>query len=100
MYEVRTIDLTNIFAETTIVQPQRRIAEVFVNDVPTGASFKMRVGDGNPQMTVSRPFAMEPKGDDEANRGLMIENVAAQAGSKVEIVIVYGSGADQLNTVT
>lgn len=100
-YDVKQYALDNVFDVTEVVQPSRRIAEVFINDVATGASFKLRVGDGNPFFTVSRPFSMEPQGEDEANRGLHIKNLTPQAGVTIEIVVVYGDGrSDQLNTVT
>lgn len=90
-YEVKRYDLAAVFPEKTVVAASKKISEFFFNDIPANTSFKLRLGIGGPekQMTISRPFAMQPKGEDVQSNGLFIENPTAQAGSIVEVVIVY-----------
>jgi hypothetical protein len=90
-YEVKRIDLAAATVQDQrLVPPGKRISEFFILDMPAGASFKLKVGDANPYIPVTRPFTMEPTGEDEANNGLLWANDAAQAGVTVDIVIVYG----------
>lgn len=90
-YEVRKIDLSAIVsADQTIVPPSKRISELFILDMPAGAAFNLKVGSGNPLIPVTRPFTMEPTGEDEANNGLYWTNDVAQAGVFVSLIIVYG----------
>lgn len=101
MYTVASVDLTNPFADKKVIEPQRRIAELVILDLPAGASFRMRLGDErNAYFTVSRPFSMEPVGDDEAAGGLFVTNLAGQAGVIIELIVVWGDGKrDQINAI-
>lgn len=93
MYEVKTVDLSAAFDTQTIAVPQRRIAEIICFDVPSGASFGLRVGNSVDFMTISKGFTMEPRGDDESNGGVVVRNLVAQPNTTVEIVLVYGGDA-------
>lgn len=92
-YKVRNLDLSAITPadqQNTLTEPGLRISEFFILDMPAGAAFSLKVGQGNPFIPVSRPFTMEPTGNDEANSGLYWRNDVAQAGVIVPVVIVFG----------
>lgn len=99
-YTVKKIDLTAIFAEKSIAPAQTRIAEFFCLDIPLGNQFGLKIGRNPDFITITRPFSMEPRGDQEANEGLSIVNTIAQPGVIVEVVIVTGdSPGGSLNPV-
>lgn len=98
MYQVFTLDLANAHADDVEIVPAgKRIAELFVLDMPAGAVFQLKVGNNSDLIGISRPFSMEPQGDQEANNGLYWRNAVGQAGLTVQIVVVYGP--NQLNAV-
>lgn len=98
MYIRKTLDLSATTNDKQpIVEPGRKIAEIFCLAVPTGASFDLLVGQNTDYITVPAPFTMEPQGEQEANGGLYWRNTVAQAGVTVVLYIVF-AGA-QLNPV-
>lgn len=89
-YQVKTVDLTAVFAERELIPAQTQVAEIFVLDIPLGQVFKLRLGRNTDFISITRPFSMEPRGEQEQNNGLFIKNDTAQPGVVVEVVIVTG----------
>lgn len=89
-YTVKHIDLTDAFDEREIAPPQSQLDEIFMLDIPPGASFLLRIGRNAGSLTITRPFSFEPRGEQESNEGLYMTNVTAQPDVIVEIVTVNG----------
>lgn len=90
MYDVKRLDLTAVVLETRLVEPGRRIVEMFVLDMPIGNQFQIRLGTNTNFITVSKAFSMEPTADYDNNNGLSWKNDIPQPGVTVEIILVYG----------
>lgn len=98
MYIRKTLKLDAVTSDKqTLVEPGKRIAEIFALAVPTGAVFDLLIGSNTDYVTIPAPFTMEPQGEQEANNGLYWRNTVAQAGVSVDLYIVF-AGA-QLNPV-
>jgi hypothetical protein len=89
-YRVIKIDLSAISAEKEIAPASTNIEEVFVLDIPLGNQFGLKIGRNADFMTITRPFSMEPRGEQESNFGMSYKNDVAQPGVIVEVVVVTG----------
>lgn len=90
MYDVKVLDLSAIVAETRLVEPGKRVVEIFVLDMPIGNQLKLRLGTNIAFITVSKPFSLEPTAEYDNNNGVFWRNDIPQAGVVVELIIVYG----------
>lgn len=94
-FQVFTVDLSTV-GQQDLVARDRQISEMFILDMPAGARVQVRPGPSTNRdwISVTRPFTMEPTGDDGA--GLSINVDTAQAGVQVELTVVF---AGQLGTI-
>lgn len=104
MYKVKTQSLAAVItqgAPIELVPPGKQIAEIFCIDIPPGATFDLLVGNQNTDyITITKSFAMEPRGDFDSNYGLYLANPIAQAATSVQVVVVFGDDQSRLNPVT
>lgn len=94
MHELKTIDLGVVVpqdAPKELVGSRRRMSEIYMMDIDAGASYWLKVGEGNPLQPIKRPYSFEPESDDEANSGLFYTNPIAQAGVIVYVVVAFGT---------
>ena len=92
-YAVIAVDLNvpTSAAGVVLIPAQQRIGELFILQVPPGASLELALGDNGDFFTIAAPFTMEPDGD-LAEKGVRLRNLVAQgAGVGVQVVAVYGS---------
>lgn len=92
-YKVFDIPLDNLIAAPagalSLLVPQGvEIAEVSVNDVDPGSSFKLKFGLNGDAIGVRAPQAYELTGD-EASGGLYIVNTVAQPGLVAHVLVSY-----------
>ncbi len=96
MYDVRRLDLNVVHTDPVqLVQPGKRIAEVFCLQMDAGTSFRIRFGTGD-FFTIPAAFSFEPTDEETNNSGLYWDNPTSQ-NSIVEVVIVYQSSGSGLN---
>lgn len=98
-YRVVKLDLSAITPETQIAPAQTQITELFVLDIPLGQSFGLKVGRNSDFITITRPFSMEPTGEQESNNGLFWKNDVAQPGIVVELVVATGTAAQKIGAI-
>lgn len=97
MYDNFILDLGAVTSATGVQVVKRgvRVSELFLLDLPLGATFQFSIADG-PWITITKGFTMEPTGAGFTDGGIRWRNLVAQAGVKLELVVFYNV---EVNTV-
>ena len=88
-YALPRIDLS-VNGTKTIIEPGTAMTAFAMLDMPAGAAFDVKIGDG-PWFTVRNVFAFDLCGND-GFRGLYCRNAIAQPGTIVEFLVSFADG--------
>ncbi len=89
-YRIYTLDCaaTSVGIRTRIIDIGQVIEEVVILSVPANITIQLAFGDG-PLFDVTGPVSFQPRGADDAQRGLYWQNPAVSS-AKIQVLVASG----------